>query len=425
MSDDTVINRKTLIVPGIVGNVLEWYDFSLYGYFAPLIAQLFFPTHSKTLSLIATFGIFAVGFLMRPLGAVVFGHFGDRYGRKKTLAFAVILMAVPTVLIGLLPTYAVAGIWAGILLTICRLLQGLAVGGEFSGSIVYIIEHAPANYRGFYGSLAMFSAFAGLLLGSAVGALVSGITAGTEFAAYAWRIPFLFGIVLGFVGLYLRLGMPETPNFNALLTSGRTLKNPLMTALKQHPALMLKATGLVFLPAMGFYLLFVYLSSYFTLYLKLPLHTALIINSVNMAVITLAIPFAGYLSDKVGRKPVLFTGALAMFLFAYPLFLLLGQATIVTTIIAQAIFALIASFCYAAIPATLVEMFATDIRYSAMSLPYNLANTIFGGTAPLMATFLITMTGTILAPSFYLIFAAVVMMVLVLLTKETYRQPLG
>ncbi len=416
--------KRSVIIPGIIGNILEWYDFSLYGYFAPVISGLFFPTNNPTTALLKTFGVFAVGFLMRPIGAIFFGHFGDRFGRKKTLAISIILMALSTVIMGLLPTHAEIGVLAGILLTVCRLLQGLAVGGEFSGSIVYIIEHAPTERRGMYGSLTMFSAFAGLLLGSVVGAIVGGLAEGTEYANMAWRFPFLFGIVLGAVGLYLRLRMPETPGFIKLQKVGQTTKQPLLDSFREHPLDMFKGTLLVFLPAMGFYMCFVYLSSYLSIYLKIPLHTALVVNSISMIVILLVIPWFGHLSDKYGRKPILSIGAISICILSYPLFLLLGKGTFASALTSQIFFAILISLCYAAVPATLVEMFPTKIRYTAMSFPYNLSNAIFGGTAPLFATLLIEKTGTIMAPSFYLIFSGIVMLLTLFCLKETYNKSL-
>lgn len=418
------LGHKKLIIPGVIGNILEWYDFSLYGYFAPIIAKLFFPMNNKLTSLLATFGVFAIGFLMRPLGAVVFGHFGDRLGRKKTLAMAVILMAVPTTLIGLLPTHAQIGVTAGILLTLCRLLQGLAVGGEFSGSIVYIIEQASPNRRGVYGSWAMFSAFTGLLLGSAVAALMGSILSSDALHVWGWRIPFIIGIVLGGVGLYLRLRMPETPYFLELQKKGQTVNHPFVQAFHKAPMSMLKALGIVFLPAMSFYLLFVYLSSYMTEFLKLPLETALLINTISMVVIIAVIPLVGLLSDNIGRKPVLLIGAIAFIIFSHPLFLLLNNATFASVLTAQICFAALVAFAYAAVPATLVELFKTNVRYTALSLPYNLANAIFGGTAPLVATYLIAKTKNPLAPSFYLIFAGIIMFLVVLMTKESYKKSL-
>ena len=416
-------SRAKLIIPGIIGNILEWYDFSLYGYFAPIIAILFFPTNNQFLSLLSTFGVFAIGFLMRPLGAIIFGFFGDKVGRKKTLAIAVILMAIPTTLIGLLPTHQQIGVFAGILLTACRLLQGLAVGGEFSGSIVYITEHAPQNRRGLYGSWAMFSAFTGLLLGSAVGALTTLLSA-DALNSWGWRIPFIMGFFLGIVGLYLRLRMPETPQFLAIKEKNQILDNPITRSFKIALWPMIMAAGLVFLPAMGFYLLFVYLSSYMTTILHLPLRLSLTINSISMLGIIIVIPWIGLLSDKIGRKPVLFIGSLGFIIFSYPLFILLQQATFTSLLFAQTSFAILVCFAYAAIPATLVELVTTNIRYTAMSFPYNFSNAVFGGTAPLVATYLISKTGNPLSPSFYLVFAGIVMFVFVLLLKETYRNPL-
>lgn len=416
-------STRKLIIPGIIGNVLEWYDFSLYGYFAPVIAKLFFPTSSQFLSLLSTFGVFALGFLMRPLGALVFGYFGDRIGRKKTLALAVILMAIPTTLIGLLPTHENIGIAAGILLMACRLLQGLAVGGEFSGSIVYITEHAPQNSRGLYGSWAMFSAFAGLLLGSGVSALAN-LLPPESLSVWGWRIPFLMGIVLGGVGLYLRLRMPETPNFLAIQSAQKISKNPVKQAFSMSLKPMVMAAGLVFLPAMGFYLLFVYLSSYMTTYLHVSLGTALMVNTISMFGIIISIPCVGWLSDKIGRKPVLIVGALGFIIFSYPLFILLQKADLTSMLTAQICFAVLVSLVYAAIPATLVELVTTNIRYTAMSFPYNFSNAVFGGTAPLVATYLIHNTGNQISPSFYLIFAAIVMLIFVCIVKESYRKEL-
>ncbi|MGQ3888855.1 MFS transporter [Legionella sp. CNM-1927-20] len=413
-----------LIVPGILGNILEWYDFSLYGYFAPIIAKLFFPTSDKLLSLLATFGVFATGFIMRPIGALLFGYFGDRHGRKKTLAASIILMAIPTTLIGLLPTYQQIGIFAGILLLICRLLQGLAVGGEFCGSIVYITEHSPINRRGMFGSWAMFSAFAGLLLGSGVSALFNTLLSLEELTNWGWRIPFLAGLLLGAVGLYFRLRMPETPNFVTIQNKQQILVNPVNQAFKFAVQPMVISAALVFLPAMSFYLLFVYLPSYMTEILGMSLRRSLTINTISMLGIILVIPWIGLLSDIIGRKPVLLIGAIGFSIFSYPLFLLIQHTTFISVLLAQVIFAILVSFAYAAIPATLVELVGTNIRYTAMSFPYNLSNAVFGGTAPLIATYLIEKTNNPLAPSFYLIFAAIIMFFVVLLLQESHRKSL-
>jgi MHS family proline/betaine transporter-like MFS transporter len=275
-----------------------------------------------------------------------------------------------------------------------------------------------------YGSLVMFSAFAGLLLGSTVAALTGILFDQSAYAEIAWRFPFLFSIVLGGVGLYLRLRMPETPDFIRLQEAGNITRQPLLDSFREHPLNLFKATLLVFLPAMGFYLCFVYLSTYLTIYMKLSLHTALIINSISMVIILFIIPWVGHLSDKYGRRPILASGAISICLFSYPLFLFMMQGTFYAALLTQIAFAILISLCYGAIPATLAEMFSTKIRYTAMSLPYNLSNAIFGGTAPLVATYLIKITGTIMAPSFYLIFSGLIMLLVVFCIKETFEDTL-
>lgn len=414
-------NIRRVAIPGLIGNVLEWYDFALYGYFAPVIAKLFFPTDDQFISLLTTFAVFAVGFIMRPLGAIIFGHFGDRYGRKKALAAAVLLMAIPTTLMGLLPSYASIGIAASLLLTFFRLLQGLAVGGEFTGSIVYILEHAPANRRGFYGSLAMSSAFVGLLLGSGIAALVGMLVGGSELETWAWRIPFVISIILGVVGLYLRYQMPETPVFVRLKQRARQTKFPVISAVKSYWRVILKAIGLVMLPSLGFYLSFVYLPTYLNVYHHVSLVTSLPINTLTMAVIIIASPVFGFISDNIGRWRVLLIGGFGFLIFSVPLFLLLQSPTILKITLAQLGFGLLVAIAYSAVPAILVELFSANVRYTAMSLPYNLANAIFGGTAPLMATSLIYSSDSLLAPGFYLMLIATIMLSMLFFVPETYQ----
>jgi MHS family proline/betaine transporter-like MFS transporter len=416
---------KHIIIPGSLGNLLESYDFALYGYFSPLIAQLFFPSHDPFLSLLATFAIFAVGLFFRPVGAIVFSYFADKAGRKKALLVSVILMAVSTTAMGLLPTYAQIGISAAVLLTVCRMLQGLSMGGEFTGSLVYMTEHAPVGKRGLYGGWAMCGTFMGLLVGSGVSALLNQLLSAEAMLAWGWRLPFLAGILLGFAGLYLRLRMPETPNFTLAKAEKRLVKNPLFTAIKEAPLSMLLVMGLNFLPAMGFYLLFVYLSSWMKLYLQIPLSVALTINTVSLLMMVILLPLIGFLSDKIGRKPTMLAGILGFILFSYPLFLLLQQADFITMLLAHACFALLTCFVFAPLPATLIELLPTHIRCSGVSVPFNIGNALFGGTGPFVATYLIHATGKPVAPSFYLMLAGVVMFLIVIRLKESHQRPLS
>jgi MFS transporter, MHS family, proline/betaine transporter len=419
----TAFAPKKIIIPGIIGNILEWYDFLLYAFFAPIIAQLFFPHEDVTLSLLMTFGTFAIGFFMRPLGAIIFGHFGDRFGRKVTLVTTVSLMAIATAIIGLLPTYTQIGLYAGIALILCRMLQGLAVGGEF-GYVVYLIEHAPANKRGLYGSFTLFSAFAGTLLASAAATITTNLSSQATVAQWSWRIPFIFGLALGAIGLYFRLRMPETPLFSTLQQLGETVTSPLRHAFKKAPLAILKAIGLVFLPSISVYVYLVFLPSYLTTYIHIPLNTALTINTLGMLLVLGAMPVIGHLTDKFGRKPLIFTAATAVLILAYPLFILLQNASIAVVFLVQVVSALLVCLVHTPLQVTLIELVPTNIRYTAMAFPYNIANAVFGGTAPMIVTFLIQQTHNIAAPALYLMLGSVVMILITFRMKETYKEPL-
>lgn len=399
-----------LIIPGILGSILEWYDFALYGFLAPILAQLFFPSNSKFLSLLATFGVFAAGFFMRPLGSVIFGHFGDKFGRKKTLASSILLMAIPTTVIGLLPTHAQIGIFAGILLTTCRLLQGFAMSGDLSGSIVYVTEHSPHHYRGFWGSWLVSGCFMGLLLASSISALIGNFLTTQAFNSWGWRIPFLMGALLAIVGFYLRSRMPETAAFLKIKQDNHLTSNPIRSSFKTALKPMSIILGLNFLPATVFYLAFVYLPSYLTTYLHLSLAASLHINSISMLLMIICTPFIGLLSDKVGRKMIFALGAVGFLIFSYPLFRILQQGTFNTALFVQLCFALLTSLVYAPIPAAFAELLPTNLRYTGTSFPHNLGSAIYGGTTPLLMTLLIAKTNNTLSPSFYLIFAAIVML---------------
>jgi len=415
--------RKTVIVAGI-GNIMEWYDFALYGYFAPVLAHLFFPSEDPAVSLVLTFGVFATGFLMRPVGAAIFGHFGDRMGRRKALSASVLLMAGATTLMGLLPTYAQIGMTATVLLTFLRLLQGISAGGEFTGSISFLVEHAPPSRRGFIGSWTTFSGVSGMILGSGAGALATYLLSDEALNSWGWRIPFLLGIVTGAVGYYLRFGVEESPMFKALKEQGKVVQAPLKEAFREFHKEMLMAVGVNWLNAAVFYTVWVYNTTYLATVIGFPLSSALLINTLSMLFLILAIPLMGALSDRVGRKPVLIAGCVGVACLAYPLYYLLSQGTFGSALTAQLVFVIPISMLQGTMPTTMVELFPTSSRYSALSISYNIAFAIFGGTAPLVATQLISMTGNPLSPSFSLIFAAVVSLLVIVSMKERYREAL-
>jgi MHS family proline/betaine transporter-like MFS transporter len=412
------------VLAGMIGNAVEWYDYGLYGYLAPVLATLFFPANDPLNSLMATFGVFAAGFLLRPLGAIAFGHLGDRLGRKKALVVSVALMAVPTGLIALLPTYAEVGATAAVLLVLLRLLQGFSVGGEFTGSIIFLVEHSPASRRGFIGSWAGFSTNAGCMLGAGAGALLVTALGHQAVAEWAWRLPFLFGAVLGVVGLLLRLGVEETPLFQSLAKSVGVARVPLFEALGHERRQMFTAFSLLWLSSVGFFIVFVYLPSYLANVAGLPLRSAMMINWLAMIVVGLVGPPVGALSDRVGRKPPLVFATTGLLVLSYPLFWLLSRGDFTLCLVAQCIFAVLLATLVAPLYALLVELFKTRARYTALSLAFNMATALFGGSAPLLATYLVKETGDARSPGLYLMLSAVATLLVMCLIRDPYQEPL-
>jgi MHS family proline/betaine transporter-like MFS transporter len=399
---------RAIVIAGMAGNVMEWYDFALFGYFAPIIAKLFFPSDNHVVSLINTFGVFAAGFLMRPIGAALFGHLGDTRGRKHALAWSVLLMALPTFCMGLLPTYAHIGVAAPMLLTLLRLFQGLSVGGEYTGSITFLVESAPSHRRGYVGSWIPCSACVGILLGSGVAALVTSDLSQDDLYAWGWRVPFVIGIVVGGMGLYLRSRLPESPEFERLRAAGSAAASPVLTALRSCRREIVTAVGLNWLNGASFYTLFVYLTTYLAGILHFPLGSALTINTISMAFLAVMTPLMGMAAGRIGRRRVMWSGALGMALLSYPLFRLLAHDTFAYILVGQLSFGFLVAVYFAPLPAALVDLFPPQYRFSGLSIGYNVALALFGGTAPLLATFLIHETGNNLAPSFYLVLCAAV-----------------
>jgi MFS transporter, MHS family, proline/betaine transporter len=415
---------RKAVTAGAIGNFVEWYDFSVYGFFAAAIGTQFFPSDDPVASLLATFAVFAVAFFMRPLGAFVFGHYGDRLGRRGALATAVIMMGVSTMLIGVLPGYGQIGVLAPILLVFARLLQGFSAGGEWGGAASFMVEYAPSDNRGLYGSWQQFSIVAGLLTGSAIGGLLGLILSEGALNAWGWRIPFIFGAVLGAVGLYLRLRLEDTPEFKKIEAKHEVESAPIKQSFTAHRGAALMAIGFTMAWTVSYYILLTYMPTYVSSTLGLPLSQALISNAIGLVVLMVLIPLTGRLSDRIGRKLLLISFSALIVVLTYPLFLLIGTRILVLIILGQVLFGIIISLFSGPGPAALVEMFPTNVRYSALGISYNLAVALFGGTAPFIATFLISRTGSNLSPTFYLIAAALVTLIVVSRMKETYREPL-
>ncbi|WP_158966528.1 MFS transporter [Chachezhania sediminis] len=415
-------------IAGAIGNTLEWYDFAIYGYLAPIIAAQFFPSDDKTVSLIATFGVFAAGFMMRPIGGIFFGHIADRHGRKLALTLSVGMMAIPTTLIAFLPGYAAIGVAAPLLLTLLRLCQGLSVGGEYTSSATFLVEHAPIGRRGLAGSWAVTGAIVGLLLGSAVADLMSNMLAPDAMKSWGWRVPFLMGILLGFAGVFLRRNVEETfsaPELEDLSGNVDTMGQvPLIDAFRNHGRDIARVVGICVFSAISFYGGFVYLVTYLEEYTKVSQAVALDFNTASLLLLVILLPVAAHISDKVGRKPMLLTGTILMGLGSYPIFWLLHHPSSTMIMAGEVITVTLIAIFAGCLPATMCELFPGRVRVTAVSVSYNIPYAVFGGTAPMVATWLIGASHDDLAPAFYVSAAAAITLVALLTLRETSRLPL-
>lgn len=410
-----LLNRST--IAGLFGNIMEWYDFAVFGFLAPYISSVFFPADDILAGLIKTYGVFAAGYLMRPLGGLLFGHIGDRLGRKKALQISIFMMSIPTVLVGLLPSHAQIGTVAAVLLITLRLVQGVSVGGEFMGSVSYLVEIAAPARRGFNGSLAFCSAVTGILLGSAAVALLSSCLNNDQMVAWGWRIPFLAGVLILIFGIWLRNNMVESPAYEQLKEHGELDQNPLGTVLKEMPLRVLQLIAIILLLGTSFYILFVWMPTYLSTIVTPPIPHAILVNSMSMLLLVILIPVAGHLSDLWGRKKMLISASVAMAVFAYPLFVLIEQANLLTALAIQSLFALIVAVIQGATPTLMVEMFPAQNRYCATGLGYNLTLALFGGTAPLFCTWLIKQSGNLASPGIYLVIVSAISCIAVMTLK--------
>jgi MHS family shikimate/dehydroshikimate transporter-like MFS transporter len=413
---------RMVALASFIGTTIEWYDFFLYGTFAALVFnRLFFPEFDPLTGTLAAFGTYAIGFVARPIGGVVIGHYGDKVGRKSMLVLTLVIMGVATFLIGLLPTYETIGPWAGILLTVLRIAQGFGVGGEWGGAVLMAVEHAPKGARGFYGSWPQIGVPAGLLIANAVFLLVSSQLTEAQFLAWGWRIPFLISILLVVVGMVIRVRILETPAFEKAREQTGQVRQPLVEVFVRHPKEVLLAMGARFAENGAFYIYSAFVLVYGTQQVKMDRSVVLNGILIGSALELLAIPFFGALSDRVGRRPVYLFGAVVTGLFAFPFFWLLDTGSTGYTWLALSIaFVLSHAAMYGPQGAFLSELFGTRVRYSGASLGTQLASVFAGGLAPLIATWLLPRYGAG-AIALYIIGMAVVTVVSVLAASETHR----
>lgn len=415
---DRSMVRKA-VVGAAIGNMVHWYDFAIYGYLATTLAAVFFPSEDPTAGLLSTFAVFAAAFFVRPLGGLFFGPMGDRIGRRPVLAAVIILMSASTFAIGLLPGHASAGVLAPILLVLARLSQGFAAGGEFGGAATFLSEYSPVERRGFTVSWLEFSTLVGFLLGSGVVFLLNSALAEEALASWGWRIPFLIAGPLGVVGLFIRLRLEDTPDFLALADTGEVARSPLKEAFTENRKPIIQMVGLEVAQNVAFYIVLAYLVTYMTEQLRISPATASLSAIITSLAAMALVPPLGALSDRVGRKPLLLASCGGFALLTYPLFLLMNAGNVGSAIVAHVLLgALLAAFI-STHGSAMTEIFPTRVRQGGFSIGYNISVALFGGTAPYIATYLISVTGNPLMPAFYLMLAAVVSFATILTMRET------
>jgi MHS family proline/betaine transporter-like MFS transporter len=417
--------RRRAVISCAVGNFVELFDFMIFGLFAAQIGATFFPAGDPIVSLLSTFATYGVGFVMRPVGAVVIGAFGDRRGRKTALILTVGLMATATALTGLIPSYASIGILAPILLVLFRLIQGFSTGGEWGGAAAFLVEYAPPGKRGLVGSLQQFSVGLALVAGTLSAAILNSVLDKETMVTWGWRIPFIVGFILAPIGLYLRSKVSETPAFNRTVAHKNVASTPVRDALTIYRLPVLAAFGVSVIGTVGNYTFNIFMPSFASGQLGIPAGTAYYSSTVAVIVLTVLTPVMGALSDKVGRKPVLLGSALGYAILSYPLFyLLVGSPTGTMLMITQSVSAaLLAMYC-GPLCAILSELFPTKVRFTALSIGYSLAVTLFGGFAPLIATALIRETGSQASPALFVILSALISAITLFLVKDRTNAPL-
>lgn len=408
-----------------IGTAIEFYDFYIYGTAAALVfGTIFFPEFSAAAGTIAAFATFAVAFVARPLGSLLFGHFGDRIGRKAMLIFSLLLMGVATVAIGLLPGYAAIGVAAPILLTVLRFLQGIGLGGEWGGAVLMATEYAPPGKRGLYSAFPQMGAPVGFLLSSGFFLVLAATLSEAQFAAWGWRLPFLFSVVLVAVGLYVRSTIAETPVFRQAMERQERARVPAWEMLRGYPVVLLLSSGAMVLAHALFYTTTTFSLSYGTTTLELPRTTLLYCTMIAVAVMGVGVPVFASLSDRIGRRSMCLMGAGLGVLWAFPLFWLLNTGNVFLIALAFSVNMTAFAMLYAPMGAFLPELYGTRLRYSGASVSYNLSGILGGGLTPLIAAQLLASTGGAWSISAYLAAIAVMSFLCLLFLSETHRRSL-
>lgn len=416
---------RKVLTASFVGNFVEWFDYASYGYFATVIAHAFFPDIAPTSALLATFAVFAISFVIRPLGGIIWGAIGDRVGRRTALSWSILIMSGATTLIAVLPSYHQVGMLAPVLLLLVRMIQGFSAAGEYAGATSFIAEYSPIRRRGLYTSIVPASTAAGLLAGSLMAAGLFALLSEDQMQSFGWRLPFLLALPMGVIGLYIRLRLEDTPKFRELEEAHHIERTPVRELFRHYRPQIAIALGVTCLNAVGFYLILSYMPTYLSTELGMGHAESSLSTSISLAAYIFLIFLMGILSDRFGRKTALIAASILFMVLTVPLFGLLDAASFVTIVLIQIAFSALLSINDGTLPCFLSEIFPTRVRYSGFAFSFNTGNALFGGTAPFMATWLIGLTGSKLAPAWYLVVAAGLALVAMLMARETAGRPLA
>ncbi len=409
------------IAAAVIGNAMEWYDFVVFGFFATVLSQLFFPENDEHAALLLTLATFGVGFCARPVGGLFFGFYADERGRKSALQLVILLMTIAVAIIAFAPTYATIGLAAPALIVLGRILQGFATGGEFSSSTSFLIEVSPPGQRGFYGSLQMAGQALSILLGTLVGIGVTTAFSTEQLHAWAWRLPFVAGLLIGPIGLYIRKHLHETPVFESV-PHKREAKSLIGALLRDHAVKIFAAFGTTISATIYFYVILIYMPTYGKTELGLSLTQSFVAQAAGLILLVAMTPIAGFVSDKIGRKPLLWGSNFLFLIAAYPLFRYLTEVHSEFALMSvQMTFCVILSGVFGVLSTVLAEQFPTNVRSTGLALPYNLAVMIFGGFAPMIVTCLIRALNSAVAPAYYLMFGAIAGVSASFALNESYR----